>query len=380
MANSGVNVSEVIDCGGKSAAVVSDVIVAALGGSEGYQFVAVSPQHFQAARSYRPTWATAVGAVSILLCGIGILLFFYKKTELCSITIEETHRGASIRINGQLTHSSLNAIKSRLQDPSISTAVARQGDPAETTPHINPQYQAMPASSHVVPAASNVIEHINVVEGGQPSGVIPGPTPDEQSRESVASPSPVTPDAASLSTNVVIPPPTGAVSSNVWAPTNQVNQPQLIFPTHDNPASVIPEETVARGFGSKGSSQQMSGADSQWIAKFELRFDTGAIIQVAGSTLIGRDPAPSSGEESFACVVVDDPDMSISKTHLSVVPVANGVLVTDRGSTNGSFVLSANGQARRIAPHASEHVGQGGAVQVGNRVFHLEAASAPLPY
>src|SRR4029079_4178573 len=71
-----------------------------------------------------------------------------------------------------------------------------------------------------------------------------------------------------------------------------------------------------------------------------LAFDTGERVVVDTLVLIGRRPEPCTGEQGARLVALPSADMSVSKTHAQVVVAADGALVvTDRGSTNGSTLV-----------------------------------------
>jgi uncharacterized RDD family membrane protein YckC len=59
--------------------------------------------------------------------------------------------------------------------------------------------------------------------------------------------------------------------------------------------------------------------------------------------LFGRNPQPRPGEEDALLVKVVDEARTVSKTHLALFVDSRGVLVADRGSTNGSAVTDPYG-------------------------------------
>jgi uncharacterized RDD family membrane protein YckC len=64
--------------------------------------------------------------------------------------------------------------------------------------------------------------------------------------------------------------------------------------------------------------------------------DTGRSISLARSALVGRDPATAAGEEVEHLFAIDDPDRTVSKTHLRIDVSDRGATVVDRGSSNGT--------------------------------------------
>ncbi|WP_343994734.1 FHA domain-containing protein [Nocardioides dubius] len=61
---------------------------------------------------------------------------------------------------------------------------------------------------------------------------------------------------------------------------------------------------------------------------------------MAGLTLVGRSPEGRPGEPVRHAVALPSQDMSLSKTHAQFHLAGDGALVvTDRGSTNGSILI-----------------------------------------
>lgn len=104
-------------------------------------------------------------------------------------------------------------------------------------------------------------------------------------------------------------------------------------------------------------------------AGIQLLFDDGAIVRVAGEALIGRNPTPQSGENVEQLIDYADLGRSVSKTHLHVRVDGTSVWVTDRNSTNGSAVATADGQRQALNPSQSVLVPAGSTVYFGDRYF-----------
>jgi len=85
-----------------------------------------------------------------------------------------------------------------------------------------------------------------------------------------------------------------------------------------------------------------------------------------GTTLVGRSPAARPGEPVDRTLAVDDPTMS--KTHLAVRVTPGGVWVTDRASTNGTTVVTGNGE-QRLVPWQETRVPPGARVRAGATVI-----------
>lgn len=70
----------------------------------------------------------------------------------------------------------------------------------------------------------------------------------------------------------------------------------------------------------------------------------GQRVTITGTALVGRNPAPRSGESADHLIRVADPGRSVSKTHLQLGVDRGGLWIKDRDSTNGTVVTLADGQ------------------------------------
>lgn len=95
-------------------------------------------------------------------------------------------------------------------------------------------------------------------------------------------------------------------------------------------------------------------------------------IEVATTVLLGRRPRPQPGEEVGAVVQFDDPTRSVSSTHALLSWDGTSLWLVDRGSTNGSWVVQADGARERAQPGTPLAAPSGCTVQLGNRSFRVE--------
>ncbi|BCW58094.1 RDD family protein [Arthrobacter sp. StoSoilB20] len=119
---------------------------------------------------------------------------------------------------------------------------------------------------------------------------------------------------------------------------------------------------------------QMRPGAERAQAVLRIRIDDGQDVQLGGSVLLGRNPAPQPGEAVEQLMPVADPGRSISKTHLHLRVDGDGVWVTDRNSTNGSAVTTPDGLQTRLHPGQAVLVRPGSTVHFGDRSFHLGQA------
>jgi uncharacterized RDD family membrane protein YckC len=100
-----------------------------------------------------------------------------------------------------------------------------------------------------------------------------------------------------------------------------------------------------------------------------LVLDTGERVRVETIVLIGRRPEPRPGEEGARLVGLPSSDMSVSKTHAQVAVAPDGALVvTDRGSTNGS-VLRRQGVTKPLTAGRPATLLDGDVVNLGDRTM-----------
>lgn len=80
---------------------------------------------------------------------------------------------------------------------------------------------------------------------------------------------------------------------------------------------------------------------------WRLLVDTGEDVAIEARTLVGRDPEPRD-EPVARCLALGSEDLSLSQTHAALEPTAGGgLVVSDRDSTNGTFVVRGD-DAQRV--------------------------------
>lgn len=87
------------------------------------------------------------------------------------------------------------------------------------------------------------------------------------------------------------------------------------------------------------SPPEQSPLNQRWSATF----DDGRVINIQHVILVGRNPRPRPGEDGAELIKITDGTRTISKTHLALSVDGHGVIVTDRGSTNGTAVIDPDG-------------------------------------
>jgi len=96
--------------------------------------------------------------------------------------------------------------------------------------------------------------------------------------------------------------------------------------------------------------------------------DDGRRFAVEGRIIIGRDPQRVRREDAYARLVsVDDPANTVSDTHISINFQDHQLFVEDRGSMNGSAVISPQGEQTLLAHATPVQVYNGWTVVFGTR-------------
>lgn len=115
-----------------------------------------------------------------------------------------------------------------------------------------------------------------------------------------------------------------------------------------------------------------------------LVLDDGATFAVDADYLIGREPAghPEVRSGKLRPLPLDDPSQSVSRVHAQIITRGWEVLALDRGSANGTRVMTPRDSVwRRLAPGEEQRLPSGSRLSLGPRsmVFqshHLPASTA----
>lgn len=106
--------------------------------------------------------------------------------------------------------------------------------------------------------------------------------------------------------------------------------------------------------------------------RWQVAFDTGETFEVRGLAIVGRRPEPRPGEPVSHVVPLPSTDMSLSKTHAQFQVAPDGALVVmDRGSTNGSYVVR-RGMSRTLTAGRPSTLLDGDIVRFGDRTMTVK--------
>lgn len=132
------------------------------------------------------------------------------------------------------------------------------------------------------------------------------------------------------------------------------------------PPVVVPPAAAAAGFAPPATATPLTPAVA-------LQFDDGTVRRVVTGALIGRGPVARAEDDGLELVTLDDPTMSVSKTHLAVGVDAAGVWVEDRNSTNGVQVVEPDGSSLKVLVGRRVRVMRGSRIHFGDRSLTVNA-------
>jgi hypothetical protein len=134
-------------------------------------------------------------------------------------------------------------------------------------------------------------------------------------------------------------------------------------PAAGSPA--VPAPAAADDPAGEGTRARPDATDAP--ARWRVTVDSGESFVVDGLALVGRRPEPRAGEPVQRLVALPSDDMSLSKTHAQLQVAPGGELVvTDRGSTNGS-ILVRRGHSRPLVAGKPATLLAGDVVRFGDR-------------
>ncbi|MBL0885448.1 RDD family protein [Myceligenerans indicum] len=133
------------------------------------------------------------------------------------------------------------------------------------------------------------------------------------------------------------------------------------FPDPDTRMDQLSDQTMMQSPTASGGAM-----DPPPVLGAVLELESGERVQVAGPTLVGRNPQAPGGS-GVRLVQIPDPTRSVSKNHAELGVDSAGLWLTDRGSTNGT-VVSVPGLPPRVAEAGARvRVPVGSTIHFGDR-------------
>ena len=205
------------------------------------------------------------------------------------------------------------------------------------------------------------------------------PTPEPEathvpwaSAASAPVPTPPTQVSAQASASAATAPSSDYIGSTPWSKSDSdaaASEPAAT----EQPLSFSPSSsTYSTSAQAPDSSLPQDDADdrTQLGVRYDtarVTFDTGVTYPFGGTIVLGRNPLAPASHPTASPVPVDDPQRSVSKTHVALTATREGVLVEDLHSTGGTVVVRADGEETPVLPGAPVHARAGDTVRYGQR-------------
>ena len=150
------------------------------------------------------------------------------------------------------------------------------------------------------------------------------------------------------------------------------------LPTAAEPISIVPGFAPELPVGEPDDFDSTRLSDSgrtpidAGVTSFVL--DSGERVPITRHGVLGRDPVSPGGDASDTLIALSGDTLSVSKTHLEFGVDGGAVWVSDRGSTNGTAIVRADGEEYVLDPGEKLTVVAGDRVRVGTRLFAVEVS------
>lgn len=204
------------------------------------------------------------------------------------------------------------------------------------------------------------------------------PTPPQPSQPPPTQPPPALrppvtgPPPAGTPTPGPVPAPTAAPAPAGRAPGAHRAEPTPALPTGQPTSPSTGEQTRARPGAGTPPPPAAPPPTAPSAVQWRVAFDTGEAFVVEGLAVVGRRPEPRSDEPVRHVVPLRSSDMSLSKTHAQFQVAPDGALVVmDRGSTNGSYVIR-RGLSKALTAGRPSTLLPGDEVRFGDRTMTVE--------
>ncbi|WP_314769257.1 RDD family protein [Actinomyces bouchesdurhonensis] len=308
----------------------------------------------------------------LLQAFIGTLTFGVGSIIICFASMDEINRTWFDRTLGIV---------------SINTKAGR--DPYKTPVTPQPQAPAQPVVQpwNATASAAASLPPVPSVPSAPPSAPMSTllsappapPTPEPEATHvpwaSAASdpvPTPPTQVSAQASASAATAPSSDYIGSTPWSKSDSdaaASEPAAT----EQPLSFSPSSsTYSTSAQAPDSSLPQDDADdrTQLGVRYDtarVTFDTGVTYPFGGTIVLGRNPLAPASHPTASPVPVDDPQRSVSKTHVALTATREGVLVEDLHSTGGTVVVRADGEETPVLPGAPVQARAGDTVRYGQR-------------
>ena len=185
---------------------------------------------------------------------------------------------------------------------------------------------------------------------------IPDPSPAAPSVSSPAA------SAPAPSSDYIGATPWSTSGTGVSTPAPEVSEPPLSFTPPSSSYSVSASASSHHEDDDDDRTQLGVRYDTARVT-----FDTGVTYPFGGTIVLGRNPLAPASHPTASPVPVDDPQRTVSKTHVALTATREGVLVEDLHSTGGTVIVRADGEETPVLPGAPVQACAGDTVRYGQR-------------
>lgn len=297
----------------------------------------------------------------LLQSAIGTLTFGGGSIIICFASMDEINRTWFDRTLG------IVPINTKAGRDTYKTPVAPQSQ-APTQPVVQPWNATASAAASLPPVPS-------VPLSAPPAPPAPEPEATHVPWASAASdpvPTPPTRVSAQASAPAATAPSSDYIGSTPWSNSDSDASASEPAAT-EQPLSFSPHSS-SYSTSAQASDSSLSQDDADDRTQLGVRydtarvtFDTGVTYPFGGTIVLGRNPLAPASHPTASPVPVDDPQRTVSKTHVALTATREGVLVEDLHSTGGTVIVRADGEETPVLPGAPVQACAGDTVRYGQR-------------
>lgn len=304
----------------------------------------------------------------LLQSAIGTLTFGVGSIIICFASMDEINRTWFDRTLG------IVPINTKAGRDTYKTPVTPQSQ-APAQPVVQPWNATASAAASLPPVPSVPSAPPSVPLSAPPAPPTPEPEATHVPWASAASdpvPEPPTRVSAQASAPAATAPSSDYIGSTPWSNSDSdaaEGEPAATA----QPLSFSPSSSIySTSAQAPDSSLPQDDADdrTQLGVRYDtarVTFDTGVTYPFGGTIVLGRNPLAPASHPTASPVPVDDPQRSVSKTHVALTATREGVLVEDLHSTGGTVVVRADGEETPVLPGAPVQARAGDTVRYGQR-------------
>ncbi|WP_062211095.1 FHA domain-containing protein [Demequina oxidasica] len=274
---------------------------------------------------------------------------------------------ASSAWDGQRRRSGWADVATRTMTVSLPTAARKGRLPGMAAPAVyqSPQVEHVPRATEPEPLPGAIAMPAQVAFGSSESA-------DHRDSSDLESAGSNSHSVESHSASFTVPPSDGQfpVSAPSIAAVLPPDAPLSSPPAPSSRDQASPSAQVQPA-SAPGSGHAAASPEPDSRGDLLLVFDTGQREQVplTSGLVLGRNPSPI--EPTDHAIVVEDPEKTVSRTHLRIEHTRGRTWVMDNGSANGTHLIDDTGHTTALAAHERTVLEDGTRVRIGQRAFSI---------